>query len=427
MSSPTPDSRLSSQTNHATSVENIKTGEHVVDGGLNGWMTVIGSWLVLFSTLGYAYSFGVYQDYYTRVFLTSQSPSSIAWMGSAQLALSFAMGLVAGKLFDAGHLRLTMTLGSFIFLFSLFMLSLAKPDHYYEVFLSQGLGMGIGIGLLFTPASAIVGHHFKRRRSLAYGTAMSGSSIGAVVFPITLNHLLPRVGFADSVRITAYISLGSLVLGNVLIRPVRIQRSGARPDIKGFFTDLPYMAFVVGTAFAALGLFFPVVYIQLYSVQHSVGKNLAFYSVAIVNGSGVLGRIVANHLADMYGVWNIHLAMTFVTGAMIWAVLGVSDSASLIVVGLLYGISSGAWLSLLMVALSTLANSPQEIGARMGIGLAFISVAVLGSAPIQGALLSSDFNWLHAVAFSGSMMFVAAGIHLVMRLRILSDKPMALA
>jgi hypothetical protein len=39
-------------------------------------------------------------------------------MGSVQLALSFALGIVAGKLFDAGHMRITMALGSFIFVFS---------------------------------------------------------------------------------------------------------------------------------------------------------------------------------------------------------------------------------------------------------------------------------------------------------------------
>jgi MFS family permease len=45
--------------------------------------------------------------------------------------------------------------------------------------------MGIGTGLLFTPSSAIVSRHFRQRRSLAYGAALSGSSIGAVVFPIS--------------------------------------------------------------------------------------------------------------------------------------------------------------------------------------------------------------------------------------------------
>lgn len=44
--------------------------------------------------------------------------------------------------------------------------------------------MGLGTGFLFTPSTAIIGIHFKRRRSLAYGIALTGISIGALVFPI---------------------------------------------------------------------------------------------------------------------------------------------------------------------------------------------------------------------------------------------------
>lgn len=82
------------------------------------------------------------------------------------------------------------------------MLSLTKEDQYYQVglqgamcqpradreikvFLSQGLGMGIGLGLTFVPTTSVTVRHFKRRRALASGVALSGSSAGALVFPIS--------------------------------------------------------------------------------------------------------------------------------------------------------------------------------------------------------------------------------------------------
>lgn len=43
--------------------------------------------------------------------------------------------------------------------------------------------------------------------------------------------------------------------------------------------------------------------------------------VAIVNGSGIVGRILANHLADIYGLWNLQLVFTLLTGTAIWTVL----------------------------------------------------------------------------------------------------------
>lgn len=45
--------------------------------------------------------------------------------------------------------------------------------------------MGIGLGLTFVPSMSILVMHFERRRALASGIALSGSSIGAVVFPIS--------------------------------------------------------------------------------------------------------------------------------------------------------------------------------------------------------------------------------------------------
>lgn len=105
----------------------------VQEGGLRAWMTIAGAWMIQFSTFGYVYSYGVYQDYYTRIFLKNHSPSSIAWIGSIQLMMPLALGLVSGKLFDAGYFHHLIFSGSVIFTTSLFMVSLVQPDQYYQV------------------------------------------------------------------------------------------------------------------------------------------------------------------------------------------------------------------------------------------------------------------------------------------------------
>ncbi|KIJ39137.1 hypothetical protein M422DRAFT_49705 [Sphaerobolus stellatus SS14] len=111
-------------------------------------------------------------------------PSTTRWMGSFQFALPFIGGLVVGRLFDAGYTRVVLNIGSLVFIFSLFMLSLAKPMQYYQVFLSQGLGMGLGLACLFMPATTVISLRFRRRRSWATGVALTGISFGAVTYPI---------------------------------------------------------------------------------------------------------------------------------------------------------------------------------------------------------------------------------------------------
>ncbi len=97
------------------------------------------------------------------------------------------------------------------------MLSLSQPHHYYQVFLSQSIGAGIGMGLMFLPSVSVPAHYFRKRRSLAMGVVIagpplclyfssaliifsSGSSLGGCVYPIMLNNIIERAGFQWAVR-----------------------------------------------------------------------------------------------------------------------------------------------------------------------------------------------------------------------------------
>jgi MFS family permease len=382
--------------------------------------------MILFATFGYLYSFGVYQDYYTRIFLSSHSASKIDWIGSIQLTMPFFMGILSGKLFDAGHFHRLEILGGTIFTFSLFMLSLSKPEKYYQVFLSQGVGMGLGLGFTFVPTISILIHHFHRRKALATGIALSGTSTGALIFPIMLNHLVPSIGFGKAVRASAYIVLAFLCVGNCLVRTaydkVKSRRTGPPMSIKSFFVDPPYMWAVFGALFSSMALYFPLVYLQLYAVQHNIDPVLAFYSIAIMNGAGGVGRVGTNYLADVYGPYNIFIPVTICTSATIFAILGVKTSATLIIVSVLYGFFSSAWLSLAMSTLASLSRSPQEVGARTGLALALSSFGSLVSTPIQGALLGGDFLWNKPTIFAGTLMVASACISMISRALLAKER-----
>ncbi|KAF9033240.1 MFS general substrate transporter [Hymenopellis radicata] len=381
----------------------------VPDGGVRAWMTIAGAWLALFSTYGYLYSYGVYQDFYVREYLVNHSASSIAWIGSFQLTMPLLIGLVSGKLFDSGGFHPLVISGSILMIFSTFMLSLTKPLHYYQVFLSQAVGVGFALGLTFVPILAISSHWFKRRRSFATGVALSGICVGGTILPIStdcaFSQLIARIGFADAVRASGYLILGLLFLANILMRTRPIVKKGPvePPNLKSFFVDP--LTWRAGTL-SSFGIYFPIFYLQLYAVQHSVDGDLAFYSLAIVNGTAVFGRILANYFADIYGPYVIQCPVTITTGASIWAILGIHDTASLVVVSIFYGLASGAWLGLSASGVASLAKGPEEVGARTGLAFALTSVGTLTSGPIQGALLGNEFDWVRPIAFSAVMMFV---------------------
>ena len=64
------------------------------------------------------------------------------------------------------------------------MLSLAKPNQYYQIMLAQGLGMGLGGGTIFLPAVSVPSHYFRRRRALGMSFIASGKQVESACKPV---------------------------------------------------------------------------------------------------------------------------------------------------------------------------------------------------------------------------------------------------
>ncbi|KAJ7626267.1 MFS general substrate transporter [Mycena polygramma] len=397
---------------------------HAMDeGGWRAWMTVVGAALALFSTFGVALAFGVFQDFYTREYLSEKTPSDISWIGSTQLFLDFAIGLPSGRLHDAGHFRLLMASGTLLYIFSFFMLSITQPHHYYQVFLCQGIGMGLALGLIIVPAVSVPSHYFRARRSLVMGIVFAGSSFGGVLVPIMVNNLIKNHGFPWAIRITAFTIMGLLILSNLLMTPRYPPRLASVPTIRTieFFKDVPFLIAVSGASLVYLGLFFPYFYLQLFSVLQGIDETSAFYSLTVLNIATILGRTLPNAIADRYGAINVLIPMTATAGALVFAMLGVSTTAGMFVFALVYGFFSGSFPSLLTAVLAGFSRSVHEIGTRIGVGMAVIGLALLIGNPITGALLTPPkYTWWAAITFSGVVML--AGVMLLVVARQLAAK-----
>jgi MFS family permease len=154
-----------------------------------------------------------------------------------------------------------------------------------QLFLAQGLGQGLGAGLIYIPALGITAHHFKRKRSLAMGIVAAGSSLGGVIHPIMLNQLIyGRVGFAWGVRISAFFNLALLVIANFLMStrlpPKKNETLTQRLAYwRGFLSDWVFLIACIGTLLFSSGGFFPVFFLQLEAVKRGVSATLAFYAV----------------------------------------------------------------------------------------------------------------------------------------------------
>jgi hypothetical protein len=74
--------------------------EPAPDGGARAWTVAAGGAAILFCCLGFANSFGVFEQYYLTHQLQGHSPDKIAWVGSISAYLQFGAGMVGGPMFD---------------------------------------------------------------------------------------------------------------------------------------------------------------------------------------------------------------------------------------------------------------------------------------------------------------------------------------
>jgi MFS family permease len=97
------------------------------------------------------------------------------------------VGACTGPIFDRGHLRLLLLIGSFGVVFGFMMLSLCTE--FWQALLAQGFVIGLGGGMLFVPSVAILPTYFSTKIGLAIGLAASGSSMGGTKYKTT--HSIP--------------------------------------------------------------------------------------------------------------------------------------------------------------------------------------------------------------------------------------------
>ena len=151
------------------------------DGGLRAWLVVFGGWCCYLSSYGWLSSIGVFQTYYEQQLLPSYSPSTISWILSLQVFILSGTAPIFGKIFDSYGSHALISIGTFLHVFGIMMISLSKD--YYEVFLAQSICSGLGAAMIFHGATNAVSTWFRGRRGLALGLASSGASIGGVIMP----------------------------------------------------------------------------------------------------------------------------------------------------------------------------------------------------------------------------------------------------
>lgn len=337
------------------------------DGGRDAWLTLLGGFCCLFCSFGWINSLGIWQNYYQTHQLSNYSPSSIAWIASIEIFMMFLPGPIVGWAFDNYGPKYLLIFGTFFHVFGLMMTSLCSE--YYQFILAQAICSPLGLNCIFNAATSTIPTWFLKKRGIAYGIMAAGSGLGGIIIPIMASHLIPKIGFAWTMRTIAFMLLALLIVASLTVT----SRLPPRPRALRFavflepFTDMRFNLLTGSSFLFFMGLFIPINFIEVQAIADGMSVRLAGYLLAVLNAASIFGRIIPGALADKVGKFNMQSLWCIVAGIIVLALgLPASSNAAYITFAALYGFASGAYVSLLPAQMAQI-SEVHQIGVRVGV------------------------------------------------------------
>ena len=150
--------------------------------------------------------------------------------------------------------------GSFMFV-GLFLSSYAPRLSF--MYLSYGILFGSGTSLCTTMALIVIGDYFDRNNvALVVGFIASGSSLGTVVLPPSIEMLVEACGWRAALRAMGAAGVALALLGFVYPYKPRSEEHGSKDEEKsmldfGVLKNRAFLLWICATSVSAFGYFLP--------------------------------------------------------------------------------------------------------------------------------------------------------------------------
>ncbi|KAI9726779.1 MAG: hypothetical protein M1828_000635 [Chrysothrix sp. TS-e1954] len=376
--------------------------------GAHAYFRVLGGFLLYFNIWGFPISYGAFQTYYQLDYLPGSSASAVSWVGSVQGFLLIAMGLLTGPLHDLGYTPALLCVGALLSTSGMMMLSLST--RYYQVFLAQGVCVGLGFGMLYIPTLAVVTGTFPKtsQRAAAMGIVTSGIALGGVVYTLVFDALIYSVGFGWTTRILGFMSLTTFVFAvpALLSGPRKAKRQARSFWDPTVVKDLPFLCWTAAQFFIFFGYNVPLFYVPVYArvVLHT-SNALALHLLVILQAASFFGRLVAGAMASRVGSMLPWVICCSTAGIMCLCWMAMDSLGSFIAFCIVYGFVTGGLVALPASSFISICPDPAMIGTRMGIAWTLAGVSSLVGSPVASAI--SDLgaaNFIGIQAWGGSML-----------------------
>lgn len=316
------------------------------------WVVVWATFVALAVIFGVSYSFAAFFAAFAAEFDAQRADVSLVFGLSG--GVYFVFGAGGGMLADRFGPRLVTSAGMVLIAAGLLLGSAAQGMS--TVYAAYGVGVGLGIALVYTPSIGCVQPWFKQRRGLAAGLASAGIGAGTVVVPLAAAAAIDALQWRDAMRALAAAVLVVGLAATLLLKraPVAGAAAGAAQAVRipgatlrEALHDRRFWWLYASVVLAAPGMFIPFAHVSAAARDLGIDAPRAVGLVGLIGIGSLVGRFVIGALADRIGRLLTLLLMQLSSGLALIVWLGAGGYAALAVFALWFGLSYGGIVSLL--------------------------------------------------------------------------------
>jgi len=297
-----------------------------------GYIVVLVAFCIYLVADGTFYSFGVFFEPILTDFGWTRAATSGAY--SLCMILIGLMSIVMGRLNDRFGPRILLT-GCGVFL-GLGYLLMSQISAMWQLYVSFGLLIGIGVSAFLVPLQSTVARWFVKRRGLMTGISIAGVGLGTIIMPLLASRLISIYGWRTSYFIVGIIALVLITLAAQFLKrdPGQIGLSPYGEDeAKGEHSDIQAEGLSLREAIHTRQLwllcalcfcyYMCVATIMVHIVIHATGLGISALSaaniLAIIGGTSIAGRVIIGSAADRIGN-KVTLIICFIlmSIALVW-------------------------------------------------------------------------------------------------------------
>lgn len=253
------------------------------------WRVAAGAAIASGTGFGTAYTFGPFADAMADDFGSGRGPTALVF--GITLVLFFGLGVVSGPLADRVGARRLVIGGGLLVVSGLALTS--QVDSIYLGYLTIGVGVGVGGGMIATPMYSTAGGWFDRRRALAMGLVASGNGLGTLLLVPFAESLIDADGWRSAYLRLALVDLVLFAIAALLIaRPPGLEAPPPAIEHMRRLASLgPFrILFVTGLLFS-VSLFIAFAFVVDFATDEGISSRRAALLVGIIGATSIIGRL----------------------------------------------------------------------------------------------------------------------------------------